>query len=39
MVQTYLARVGVRPFNAIVDTIIFDDVTGQPLHAFDTTIS
>lgn len=35
-VQTYLARIGVRPHSAIVDaTNYLMMLTGQPLHAFD----
>lgn len=36
IIQTYLARVGLRPISAIVDvTNYIMMLTGQPLHAFD----
>lgn len=36
LIQTYLARVGIRPISAIVDvTNYLMILTGQPLHAFD----
>ncbi len=35
-IQTYLARVGVKPHSAVVDvTNYLMMITGQPLHAFD----
>ncbi len=36
IIQTYLARVGIRPINNIVDTTNYLMIlTGQPLHAYD----